>query len=856
MGKKVQMEQIIEWHQAGDLERAEKAYRKILQQEPKNSNAIHLLGVIHLQRKEYPQAETLIRKALIELPNEGVYLNSLGRLLRETGRLDEAEQCIIQAAASRKDDSAVQFNLGKLYQDKKDWQNAVLAYEKTLEIDPKFTEARHKLTIVLAELSRYPDALKVIEIATEQEPENADAWGMLAYVQLKLEQYEQSIENFNQSLKLEPDVAVNWSNCGVSHQAICNIAEARDCYEKAIALEPNLPEASNNLGTIYLIFGELEKARNAFQASADAGDEYIEPRYCLGEIELSKENYEAGWDGYELRLKKPKHDHRNFGHPEWDGEPSNGKKLLIFTEQGVGDVAMFASCFPDLLAKEKNCLIEADIRLVPILKRSFPEIETIIRPPEVTTDIEIKFPDVDAQIGIGSLPKLFRKTKSSFPCKSYLRADLALIEKWEGRLAELGKGMKVGISWRGGNSELVAYKRTTKFEDWNTLLSVPDVHFVNLQYGNCESEIEHAKQSLNVDLHTWNDTDLMFDLENLFAMMSGLDLVISIDNATVHFAGALGVPAWVMLNKLPEWRWGHDTETCNWYPTLKLFRQKQALEWESVFHSMETELRATAKNFLHDGRAAVQPSHQLVQPIQQLSTTELSETTSNEKITLSIKPKCGAIITVASPQGEADREKQIATLQQAWSGTDLPFAEMIPLTMTDLSGRSHLSSLFNFGIRRAEEQGCEWVLLLQEGDRITPGAISAVAPYLENYDAIWGEIYYMRNDGLHADRLENQVPATNQVSEILQAGPNHAFQCGHFIRTKIAKQFPFHETNLLGSTVGHFLHMWTKHRCLKINEPLIVGLHPNLKLSPAEQQERGNMVNLLWQKGINESRAA
>lgn len=841
------IESVVKIHESGDLDRAEREYRKILNGNPKDSNAMHLIGVIAMQQKKHADAESWITKALSIEPNQGIFLNSLGRVYRETERNEQAMKCLLEARSQRPNDPSVLLNIGLLFQQTNNHGHAVEAYKRVLEINEKDEEARTKLIFVLTKLKRFQDALEAAQFNIENKPESSTAWATNGYLNLQMDRFEEAISDYEKSIAIDSSSAVDLSNLGVSYQAVCRFEDAVECYEKALVINPKLPEALNNLGIAALIFGDQDKAKHYFERSAAISEDYYEPRYCLGEIELSKGNYKEGWEGYELRFLKPKHDHRNFDHEKWEGQSLGGKRLLVHTEQGVGDVFMFASCIPDLLKQEKNCLIEADSRLAPILKRSFPEVDCVIRPPEVAATVQIKYPDVDFQVGMGSLPVIFRHSKDDFPRTSYLKADPNLRSKWADRLAELGEGMKIGISWRGGNSSQVAFKRCSEFAEWKSLLSVPNTHIVNLQYGNCENEIALAKDEMGVTLNAWDDLDLFFDLENMFALMSELDLVISIDNATVHFAGAMGVPCWMMLHKLPEWRWGLESDECDWYSSLKLFRQQKALDWKPVFERMETELKATSKQFLVEGQSAILPKRDV-----------LESSTPNNKSTISIsmKPKCGAVVAVLGEQAGTTQEAQMESMQRAWAPETAAFSSVFPLTMKDPSEASFACHAFNFGIRRAEEQGCDWVFLLEDGDMVAPNAFSVVAPYLENYDAIWGEIYYLRKDGEYADRLEGQVGPTNDVNQILNTSPEFAFHSGHFIRTEIAKAYPFHEKNLIGSHVGNFLHLWTQHRCIKIDQPLVVGKHPEHRLSEPEIVAFREMRNLLWQKGREDVRAA
>jgi hypothetical protein len=161
---------------------------------------------------------------------------------------------------------------------------------------------------------------------------------------------------------------------------------------------------------------------------------------------------------------------------------------------------------------------------------------------------------------------------------------------WRERFAALGPGLKIGISWRAGDKPKEKRLRTTRLEQWKSLLETPGVHFVNLQYGDCEADIDGLRRYCGVTLHHWRDTDNRNDLDGLAARMAALDLVISVGNANIHLAGALGVPAWSLLPCHGGWRWLAGRRDTPWYPSVRLFRQDRPGDWETLFMTVRQEL--------------------------------------------------------------------------------------------------------------------------------------------------------------------------------------------------------------------------------------------------------------------------
>ncbi|NOY62497.1 MAG: hypothetical protein GXP10_04960, partial [Gammaproteobacteria bacterium] len=205
---------------------------------------------------------------------------------------------------------------------------------------------------------------------------------------------------------------------------------------------------------------------------------------------------------------------------------------------------------------------------------------------------------VDFQVAIGSLPRYFRPNLESFVPRShgYLTASSELHDKWLARYAQLGAGMKVGISWRGGRKELpeIQQQRTTALAQWRELFEAgaEQVHFIDLQYGEHDAEVVAIEREQGVTLQRWADADPLKDLDDFAAQIAALDLVICVDNSTVHFAGSLGVPVWVLLPFEHDWRWMVAREASYWYSAVRLFHQQQQGEWQAVFQQVATALTA------------------------------------------------------------------------------------------------------------------------------------------------------------------------------------------------------------------------------------------------------------------------
>jgi hypothetical protein len=261
------------------------------------------------------------------------------------------------------------------------------------------------------------------------------------------------------------------------------------------------------------------------------------------------------------------------------------KRVLVSCEQGLGDEVMFASCFMDVIAKAKTCVLECDPRLVGLFSRSFPEAIVVAKN---CFDVG----SLDCYLSAGDLPQYFRASDKDFDGTAYLCVDEKLAQVWGERLAHFSKPMNIGFSWRGGVDARMAAARSINIGDWKPLFQAVDANFINLQYRTTHEELTQLQEVGGGVVHHLDDLDAFNDLEGLAAVISGLDLVISADNVTVHLAGALGVPVWVLLPEGPEWRWPDGQSNSVWYSSARLFRCSMAgnARWLEVLRRVRDNL--------------------------------------------------------------------------------------------------------------------------------------------------------------------------------------------------------------------------------------------------------------------------
>ena len=329
-------------------------------------------------------------------------------------------------------------------------------------------------------------------------------------------------------------------------------------------------------------------------------------KWALSLLELSQGQFDVGWELYESRYHKNKSTRictpPLISTPQYHGKNIKkdmlGKHLFICAEQGVGDEVMFASVLPNLASLIKinpdtQITIACDSRLVDLFNRSFNFLTAIPRDP--SNCYETIANKLDFWIFIGSLPKFFRTSLKSFHDQpEYLIADAMLSSIWKDRLERLPQKFNIGISWVGGSNDKKKQDRSLTLEKLSPILrkACENANIVNLQYGDHSNEIRDLQKKMGFTIYDWEDCDPLKDLENFAAQVRALDLVISVDNSTVHFAGALGTPTFMLTPFDQDWRWPEGENDCHWYPgKVKLFRQcKDNGDWGDVIHNISNSL--------------------------------------------------------------------------------------------------------------------------------------------------------------------------------------------------------------------------------------------------------------------------
>lgn len=499
-------------------------------------------------------------------------------------------QKFLEAALGLRPDHAISWlKLGLIYSMTEEPDEAIYAYNMAIHHDPEFAEAYYRRGNELKDQNELESAVESYKKAIELNPNFAQALCNLGVVLLRQKKHEDALPHLLKAIESEPDLIGPYGNIGLLYRELARFDEARQAFESCLKVDPNAPAGLCNFGLMLSDLGEYEAAIGYFDQALASEPDMYQAQWNKVLALLVMRRYEEGWIGYEKRRLQPDTIRRPFVQPYWDGAPLTGKRILIFGEQGLGDEIMFASCIPEILAGTEQVIIECEPRLARLFARSFSPAVVHARASLDESDWLQNHPHVDFQVSSGSLPKHFRGSVSAFPLHTgYLCADSERTHSWRRELETLGPGLKIGISWRGGTSKTLRAARSLDILQLTPFTAHPNIKLINLQYGEVEAELEQFRNITGQKI--FNYEPAIKDYDETAALVTALDLVISVQTAVIHLTGALGRPVWVMIPRCAEWRYGHDGTTMPWYPSARLFRQTELGDWESVINNVTAEL--------------------------------------------------------------------------------------------------------------------------------------------------------------------------------------------------------------------------------------------------------------------------
>lgn len=546
-----------------------------------------------LSPPESPQQE--LGDAVLALPDK----LAEGRMLRQAGRLAEALAVFDLALCESDRPAEIHIELALTHLAAKDLLSAIDSLQVAVTLDPARGEAWSLLGSTLSRLDRESEAIEALRISLLHLP--AD---QLPEVRLHLANSLHAAKRHDEAeIEVRGAIAEHPEDWRL-HALLGNLLVAKEEEEEALVAYldaqqkcPNPPEGLLlQLGSSLQRVGQFREAQKQFEAILERNPSHPVARWYLAQCDLVLGEWERGWRCYGARFAAGASPYRALPFPVWDGSPAPQATLLILADQGLGDEIMFASCLVDAIRLVGHCIVECEPRLLPLFRRSFPQATVVASQREADASWLQGLPQPDLQIFAGDLPALFRRDDQSFGAGApYLCPDPLRVEYWKRKLQEdLGEGLKIGLSWRGGTPGTRSRSRSIGIHEWWPLLSLPGLKFISLQYGDVAGDLAdfyalHGKSITNYP-------DVIPSYEETAALVCAVDLVVTVCTSIVHLTGALGRPVWILVPYSPGFRYTLGRTALPWYGSSQMFRQPDALDWKSTMDQMAGRLRDVTKD--------------------------------------------------------------------------------------------------------------------------------------------------------------------------------------------------------------------------------------------------------------------
>jgi tetratricopeptide (TPR) repeat protein len=579
------MQQATTAYTRGHWAESERWCRRLLAARADHFAALNLLGIITAQTQRVEEAAHLLGRAVAANPAQAPAHNNYGNVLKQLKRFDEALASYERALAIKPAYPEALNNRGLALQELKRLDEALACYDQALAVRPINAEALYNRGNALQELKRLEEALASYERALAIKPDYAEALNNRGNALQELRRFDEALASYDQALAVQPDHAETLISRGNALQELKRFDEALASYDQALGLRPNHAEALCNRGLALQGLKRLDEAFACFDQALAVKPDHTEATFSRGIAALLIGDFSAGWSGYESRWDKKGAPKRKLvaPFPHWKGESIADKKIIVYEEQGIGDVIQFSRYLRLLTALGAQVTFFVRPNLLGLMRSLDEALRVLMVYPAGES--------FDYQSALLSLPLGFGTSLATIPADTpYLRAEPERVRKWTDRIGK--QGFKIGIAWQGNKAAKIDNGRSFALVEFLGVSQIPNVRLISLQKNEGVEQLRDLPDGMQVETLGDNfdaDDDAFLDTA---AVMENLDLVISSDTAIAHLAGALGRPVWVALRHVPDWRWLLDRTDSAWYPTMRLFRQRTRDDWRGVFSEIEAALLA------------------------------------------------------------------------------------------------------------------------------------------------------------------------------------------------------------------------------------------------------------------------
>lgn len=533
----------------GKLNEASEAFDAVARITPSSADAHFCLAAVLDNLGRWDESATAYSTAIRLKPDYAAAYCNLGAVLNKLSRYEEAVSASRAAIAIKPDFSGAYINLGNALLDMQKNEEALDAYKEAIRVQPDFAEAYSLLGLALNKSGRAEEAVVACTEAIRLKPDYAQGYFRLGFPLFDLDRLDDAITACDTAIRLEPEFSEAHSNRAVALRRSGRLAESLISSERAIAINPDYPSAHFNESLARLL---------------------------MGDFAVGLKKYEWRYRGGAKELKA-----RSFSQAQWIGQEVRGLTVLLHAEQGLGDSIQFCRYASLVKIRGARVVLEVPRPLLRLLAE-LPGVDQFV----ATGDT---LPEFDFHCPLMSLPYACGTTVDAIPAEiPYLHAQADVQNKWHTRLGT--EGFKIGIAWQGSPTALAERGRSAPLTCFEPLSKIPGVRLISLQKGHGIDQLKALPEGMQVET-LGADFDAGADaFIDTAALMMSLDLVITVDTAIGHLAGALGRPVWIVLQKVPHWVWMMDRTDSPWYPSVRLFRQNEPGNWPELFQCVTLAL--------------------------------------------------------------------------------------------------------------------------------------------------------------------------------------------------------------------------------------------------------------------------
>jgi tetratricopeptide (TPR) repeat protein len=460
---------------------------------------------------------------------------------------------------------------------------------QVLTIEPDKKQALIKKAQAYYDADELDKGFEVIQDFLAENPSDAQGLSVAAAILKKAGKTPIAYSLAKRAVELRPDRHETWLAVGFCAQHLWLLDEALSSYRKGLQRATSSESKAlfeQNICSVLIDQGKFKEATPHAIASLEHSEK-PQARHNLGLCHLGQRNWREGWANYSASVgtfNRQVWKYNDPPEPQWDG--TNGKRVVVYGEQGIGDEISFCSMIPDAV-KDARIVIDCDPRLQGLFGRSFPEAHVYGTRGKKQVNWKKEDREIDASISMGELGKIYRNEEAQFPGTPYLSPCPERTTGWKAAFAAKKKPV-IGIAWSGGNWLNGAVNRFLPLKDWGPIFGAVDAHWVSLQYRDAKEEIE----GFPVVQYPW--ATLTKDYDDTAALVAACDLVVCVQTSVGHLAGALGVPVWCMVPQNSQWRYGANFEDMPWYKSMRVFKARG--EWGPVVQKIAGELRGKFNN--------------------------------------------------------------------------------------------------------------------------------------------------------------------------------------------------------------------------------------------------------------------